>query len=92
MACLHRLKAVRKQSVETRLTWCGRTGGANRCANATQRKILWLAMLTFMVSILYNSMLIDMVPGHFYALVLLNLVWFPWPARVPGMPEARAPA
>ena len=56
--------------------------------NETQRKILWLAMIVFMVSILFNSMLIDMVPGHFYALVLLSLVWFSWPARVPGMPVA----
>jgi O-antigen ligase len=63
-----------------------------RLPNETQRRILWLAMVTFMVSVLFNSMLIDMVPGHFYALVLLNLVWFPWPARIPGMPEARAAA
>ncbi|CAN5641542.1 hypothetical protein BH11PSE7_BH11PSE7_28700 [soil metagenome] len=58
--------------------------------NETQRKILWLAMITFLVSILFNSMLIDMVPGHFYALVLLSLVWFTWPARVPGMPVVEA--
>jgi len=58
--------------------------------NDTQRKILWMAMLIFLVSILFNSMLIDMVPGHFYALVLLSLVWFPWPARLPGMPVVEA--
>jgi O-antigen ligase len=48
--------------------------------NAAQTKIMWMAMLVFMTSILYNSMVIDSVPGHFYALALLCLAWFPWPS------------
>lgn len=45
----------------------------------TQRNIAWLALVTFLVSILYNSLLIDMVPGHFFVLSLLCLIWYPWP-------------
>jgi len=43
-----------------------------------QRNILGIAMLAFMSSIFFNSMIIDMVPGHFYALTLLCLGWFDW--------------
>lgn len=50
-----------------------------RFSNIAQRNILWLAMLALMTSILFNSMIIDMVPGHFYALTLLCLAWFDWP-------------
>lgn len=51
---------------------------ARRFTNRSQRNILWLAMLALMSSIFFNSMLIDMVPGHFYALTLLCLGWFDW--------------
>jgi O-antigen ligase len=53
---------------------------ARRLQNVAQKHIVWLAMAVFMVSIFFNSMIIDMVPGHLYALVLLTLVWFQWPA------------
>lgn len=32
-----------------------------------------------MSSIFFNSMIIDMMPGHFYARTLLCLGWFDWP-------------
>lgn len=53
---------------------------ARRFTNRAQRNILWLAMLAFMSSIFFNSMIIDMVPGHFFALTVLCLGWFDWPA------------
>lgn len=31
------------------------------------------------INIIFNSMIIDMVPGHFYALTPLCLGWFDWP-------------
>jgi len=46
--------------------------------NQTQRTIINLAMLAFMSSIFFNSMIIDMIPGHFYALTILCLGWYEW--------------
>lgn len=53
-------------------------------------RILWMAMLVFMVSILYNSMVVDTVPGHFYALTVLCLAWFPW-TGITSLPWRKPP-
>ncbi len=56
---------------------------AARRPDPTQRRLVWLAIVTFMVSILFNSLLIDMVPGHLFALLLLCLAWYPWQLTPP---------
>ena len=56
---------------------------ASDLRNTTQRKILYLYLLAALVSIVFNSMLVDMIPGHFHALALLTLGWFEGPAARP---------
>lgn len=51
---------------------------ALRLRNSTQRKVLCLFMAAALSSLLFNSMVVDMVPGHFYALAVLALGWFEW--------------
>jgi len=51
---------------------------AVRMRNAAQRRIILIYLLVALASILFNSMVIDMIPGHFHALALLALGWFQW--------------
>ena len=51
-----------------------------------QRHILGYYLLAALSSAFVNSLAIDMVPGHFHALALLGLAFFPWDAP----PEAAA--
>lgn len=51
---------------------------AMRLRNTTQRKVLCLYMAAALASVLFNSMVVDMIPGHFYALAVLSLGWFEW--------------
>jgi O-antigen ligase len=46
--------------------------------SGTQRKIVLLFLLAVLTGILFNSMLIDMIPGHFFAIALLTLGCFEW--------------
>jgi O-antigen ligase len=63
---------------------------AARRPDPTQRRLVWLAVVTFMVSILFNSLLIDMVPGHLFALLMLCLAWYPWPLTPVSEPSSPA--
>lgn len=51
---------------------------AMRLRNDTQRKVLCLYMTAALTSLLFNSMVVDMIPGHFHALAVLSLGWFEW--------------
>ncbi len=55
---------------------------ALRLVNTAQKQILLLAITSLLCSIFFNSMIIDMVPGHFYALTILCLGWFDWPNKI----------
>ena len=57
---------------------------AARRSEAWQRHGLWMFVCLFLTSILFNSMSIDMVEGHFMMLVLLI---FLAPARIWSAPE-----
>lgn len=46
--------------------------------NVVQRKVLYCYFAAALSSILFNSMFIDMIPGHFHALAVLTLGWFDW--------------
>jgi O-antigen ligase len=57
---------------------------AARRSEAWQRHGLWMFVCLFLTSILFNSMSIDMVEGHFMMLVLLI---FLAPARIWSAPD-----
>lgn len=61
---------------------------ASLLRNGTQRKVLYLYMAALLSSLPFNSMMVDMIPGHFYALAVLALGWFEWDR--PELAGARA--
>lgn len=62
------------------LALLGRMAGLAWVASEPARQVLLsVAVVAFATSVLFNSMLIDMKAGHFFALTALVLAWFPRP-------------
>lgn len=50
-----------------------------RLGHPLQTRITAYLMLSVVSSLFFNSMIVDMIPGHFYALAVLCVAWFAWP-------------
>lgn len=51
-----------------------------------QRLVLTYYLIAALSTALVNSLVIDMIPGHFHALALLVLGWFAWDRTEQGEP------
>jgi O-antigen ligase len=59
-----------------------------RLGHPLQTRIAAYLMLSVVSSLFFNSMIVDMIPGHFYALAVLCVAWFAWP-RSRSIPHGR---